>query len=218
MKRIYIFCGNLGSGKTELAINFSLQLPSPVYLCDLDFVNPYFRSREKKQELEQLGIISSAPIAEYADIPSISAEVERAILNENASVVLDIGGDDKGARVIGTLLPSIKKFPLEMFLILNPFRPETSTYTGTSNIIHSIQTAARLNFTSIILNPHLSYQTTIKNIIEGIQIVENWNLSLTIKYVAIEKRFKHEVKSNFKTFKNYKILWIKRFMLNPWEL
>ena len=53
--RIRIFIGHYGSGKTEFAVNYAMalsKLTSNVSLCDLDIVNPYFRSREKAVLLE----------------------------------------------------------------------------------------------------------------------------------------------------------------------
>ena len=57
-KRVTIITGHYGSGKTEFAVNYAMQLSktSPkVTLGDLDIVNVYFRSREKKQQLEEIG-------------------------------------------------------------------------------------------------------------------------------------------------------------------
>ena len=59
-KRIRMFCGHYGSGKTEFAVNYVTKLKEEVgqdkkvVISDMDIVNPYFRSREKKAELEEL--------------------------------------------------------------------------------------------------------------------------------------------------------------------
>ena len=53
--KIVIFTGSFGSGKTEIAINQSinaLKRNENVVLADLDIVNPYFRSRDVKEKLE----------------------------------------------------------------------------------------------------------------------------------------------------------------------
>ena len=53
--RISIITGHYGTGKTELAVNLALALAaegSSVMLADLDIVNPYFRSRERRPMLE----------------------------------------------------------------------------------------------------------------------------------------------------------------------
>ena len=60
MKRINVFTGHFGSGKTEIAINYAKKLKQDgiekVSLVDLDIVNPYFCSREFTEELGALGI------------------------------------------------------------------------------------------------------------------------------------------------------------------
>ena len=47
-KRISIFTGHFGSGKSEVSVNFAIklsQLKNKVAVVDLDIVNPYFQSR-----------------------------------------------------------------------------------------------------------------------------------------------------------------------------
>ena len=80
MKRLQVFIGNYGSGKTEIAINMALDASRQncVILVDLDVVNPYFRSSEKRDLLEQNNItVISPPYAmSTVDMPVISAQVE----------------------------------------------------------------------------------------------------------------------------------------------
>lgn len=54
MKKYLIIIGNFGSGKTELALNIAFEAAETkkVTFVDLDIVNPYFRSTERKAELE----------------------------------------------------------------------------------------------------------------------------------------------------------------------
>jgi hypothetical protein len=59
-----------------------LQAPGKeVAIVDFDIVNPYFRSREVASVMKDLGIgvISSSPGLEAADLPSISPAVLRAL-------------------------------------------------------------------------------------------------------------------------------------------
>ncbi len=58
-KRVTIITGHYGSGKTEFAVNYamkSIETSPKVTLGDLDIVNVYFRSRERKKQLEEMGI------------------------------------------------------------------------------------------------------------------------------------------------------------------
>ena len=108
-KRIQAIIGHYGSGKTEIAMNLAIALAQrdPVTLVDLDIVNPYFRSAEHPQVLKAHGEKLVKP--EFAntsvDIPSLAADVDAALLDESRRVVLDVGGDDAGARASGPFPP-----------------------------------------------------------------------------------------------------------------
>ena len=55
MKRITLFAGHYGSGKTNIAVNLAGHLKKSrdrVAIADIDIVNPYFRTRDSKAELE----------------------------------------------------------------------------------------------------------------------------------------------------------------------
>ena len=104
-KRLVIITGHYGCGKTEFGVNYAVKMKEKfenVLVADLDIVNPYFRSREKKKFLEQLGIkvVDSNIKNANVDVPALSAQIPGAILNENYISVLDVGGDPVGARVL----------------------------------------------------------------------------------------------------------------------
>lgn len=221
MSKVYIFCGHLGSGKTETSINFSRSLNKKVYLCDLDFVNPYYRSREKKSELlkDNVIVISSNKLTEYADIPGLSSEVSNVIMRKETDVVLDIGGDDKGARVLGSLKKSIEKSDYEMFLVVNPYRPETSGNKGIREIAEQIQNVSSLKFNSIFYNPNLTYSTTFQDVKNAFDRINEYKY-LPISYFVVDEKIFNENIEYFDKIQNSEIniLKISRFMNNPWEL
>lgn len=230
MSDIYIFCGHLGSGKTEVSLNFALNLEGKVSLCDLDFVNPYFRSREKSDILKRSGIelISSNTGVEQADIPGLSSKTGNALLSESAKVVLDVGGDDKGARVLGALKDKIAASAYRMFLVLNPYRSETDSEQGVSDMIGSIEQVSGLRFDSIVFNPNYSYSTTLDDVKSAVMQLESsfdkklqkyvvahypvsWLCALS-KLVSADREFFNGCEN-----KGMKTLKIDRLMKNPWE-
>ncbi|MBO4424971.1 MAG: hypothetical protein J5768_05595, partial [Spirochaetales bacterium] len=76
MKRVTLFCGHYGSGKTNIAVNYALYLRRQgleVTLADLDIVNPYFRSKDSTAELEAAGVhVIALPFANSSvDLPSL---------------------------------------------------------------------------------------------------------------------------------------------------
>ena len=52
MKRVTLFCGHYGSGKSNIAVNYAEKLAGSglkTALADIDIVNPYFRSADSKE-------------------------------------------------------------------------------------------------------------------------------------------------------------------------
>ena len=55
-KRITVFMGHYGSGKTFVSVNYALWLAKdkkPVSIYDLDIVNPYFRTVDAGKMLDE---------------------------------------------------------------------------------------------------------------------------------------------------------------------
>lgn len=75
-RKIWMVTGHYGSGKTEFSVNFAVALKKEgrkVAVVDLDIVNPYFRSREQKKTLEDMGIrVASSNVADGIDLPALS--------------------------------------------------------------------------------------------------------------------------------------------------
>ena len=108
LEGIVLIVGNYGSGKTEVAVNLALasrKQGKNVQLGDLDLVNPYFRSREAKKILEEVGVEVILPASEYlqSDLPVLSPAVYDMIKNPAHLSILDVGGDSVGATVLGAL-------------------------------------------------------------------------------------------------------------------
>ena len=130
--RVSIITGHYGTGKTELAVNLALALAGEgcrVMLADLDIVNPYFRSRERRPQLEAAGIqvISSPQACSDADVPALPAELLAILENRDVRGVLDIGGDPVGARVLARFQPKIIAEDYQLIFVLNANRPEVRT-------------------------------------------------------------------------------------------
>ena len=53
-KRVTVFVGHYGSGKTNIAVSYAKHLNSlgkRVTIADMDIVNPYFRTKDSQGEL-----------------------------------------------------------------------------------------------------------------------------------------------------------------------
>jgi len=174
-KRTTLFAGHYGSGKTNLAINYALRLRGSidkVAICDLDIVNPYFRTKDSENVLRQAGIrfISSAYANTNLDVPAIPAEAYAIIQEHDLYSVVDVGGDDRGALALGRYSPAIREENnYEMFLVINKFRPLTREGAGAVDILHEIETASGLKFTSIINNSNLGPETTPDDVLGSLE-------------------------------------------------
>jgi len=220
-KRINIFVGGFGSGKTEIAINYSIDCKrryQKVAIVDLDIVNPYFRSREIKKELTLKGIKMVAPEGKfiYSDVPLISPVIKGLIQNPEFLVILDVGGDDIGSIVLGNFKDFIKDYPYEMILVINSYRPFTQNVFQIRQMVEEIEKSSRLKISSIVSNPNLSIQTDEKIIIEGHSLIQEAakKLEIPIKFVCMDERFSKIIKKEY--FKE-KIFYIKPFMKLPWN-
>lgn len=211
---IYIVTGHYGSGKTEFSVNFALSLKKTnekVILVDLDIVNPYFRSNDSKELLEKNGVTLIAPA--YAgtnvDIPVLPPEIMRIFEEQDAQIVIDVGGDDDGAIALGRYKQFFDKTDYEMYLVINTRRPFTKTPDEISQMKADIETASRLTVTALVSCTNLADDTTADIVTEGAKIANDASLALNlpIKYVVATEDLKDDL-CNI----GEKLFTIKRFL------
>ena len=190
-KRLRIVIGHYGSGKTEFSVNYAVKLAKmgkKVALVDLDIVNLYFRSREKSNILEEMGIrvIGSSVKGAAVDIPAISSEVLMPLQDKSYEGIIDVGGDPVGARVLGMYYQYFIPGEYDMFFVLNANRPETQTVEKAIEYLRKIEDAARVKVTGIINNTHMLKSTTIEDVLRGQELAEKLSqeANLPIKYIS----------------------------------
>ena len=166
MKRVTLFCGHYGSGKTNIAVNYALDLRArglDVTLADLDIVNPYFRSKDSTAELEAAGVrVIALPFANSSvDLPALPSQAYSLVQDRSRYAVLDIGGDDRGAYALGRFVPYIlEENDYEMIYVVNFFRPLTQTVDQAVEVMGEIETACGLKFSAVINNSNLGAEST----------------------------------------------------------
>ncbi|MDD2495622.1 MAG: ATP-binding protein [Tissierellia bacterium] len=193
-KRLVIITGHYGSGKTEFAINYAIKIKENfenVSLADLDIVNPYFRSREKKSLLESKGIhvIESSIHSTTIELPALSSGIMGIIQNQNMHSILDVGGDPVGAKVLSRFSDLIKENEYDLFYVINGNRPETRKKEDVINYLKAIENSSSLRATGLINNTHLLKSTTIVDVEYGHELAKkvSWELDIPIRYeVAME--------------------------------
>ncbi len=220
-EEIIIFTGSFGSGKTEIAINQSIEAlkrKEKVVIVDLDIVNPYFRSRDMRERLEKIGIKVVAPPGKFgmADLPIVSPEIKGTIEDTNRKLIIDLGGDDVGARSIASFYPVLKKTGYQMYMVVNPYRPFTQNSEEIQKMLQELELSSRLKVTGLISNPNLGEQTDLEIIRKGHKIVKEASKQtcLPINYLTIEKSIYQRIgEHGF----GEKIVLINRYMGLPWD-
>ncbi len=191
-RRIRIIIGHYGSGKTEFSVNYAVKLAEMGYkvaLSDLDIVNPYFRSREKAAFLEEKGIrvISSSLGHNFSlDLPAISSEIVGPIQDPESQVILDVGGNSVGAKVLAKFYEDIIDKEYDMLCVVNTNRTETRTVEGILYHVRSIEEVSQLKVTGLVNNTHLLRETTLETVLEAQKIIEeaSQELAIPIKYIS----------------------------------
>lgn len=178
MKRITLFAGHYGSGKTNIAVNYALKLRQQgleVAVADLDIVNPYFRTKDSEKELKEAGIrlICSEFASSNVDLPSLPQDIYSVIDDRSEYAVMDIGGDDRGAYALGRYSESIvRENDYEMYLVINMYRPLTRDAYSTLEVMNEIEKAALMKFTAIINNSNLGEETTSQDVLSSLKYAD----------------------------------------------
>lgn len=194
-KRIRIITGHYGSGKTEFSVNYIKKLresvEGKVAIADLDIVNVYFRSREKKEEMENMGIqvIASNLDTAVADVPAVSGAMTMPVQNKEYQYLIDLGGNDVGTLVLGRIKPVIDPTETDFFMVVNAYRPNTSTPEGIIEQMEILEYAAGLKVTGFVNNTNLVRETTAECLLHGDEVLKEVTkrTGVPVKYVAYVK-------------------------------
>ena len=218
---IVVIVGNYGSGKTEVSINLAVnqrRSGAEVKIADLDLVNPYFRTREARKPLFELGIEVVVPDEKYlqADLPILSPAIAGLIRRPSQLTIIDAGGNDVGATVLAALADSLSKKQVQMLQVVNPFRPFTDTIENCLKMRDEIERASKMTVSGLIGNANLIDETSLDDICSGYDFVkalsEESRLALKFITVPVELLPAMDV-SRF----SCPVLPIERQLVPPWR-
>lgn len=176
-KKNFIFLGEAGSGKTEIAINFAMELAkngvTNIHFFDLDQTKPLFRSRDVLSELEQTGITFHYE-KQCADAPTIGGGTAELLNDPQAICVLDIGGNQQGSRMIGGYAHLTRRADAANYFVINPYRPWSRQTEAIDRTMTDVLRMARipLTNTAVICNPNQRLGTTEADVLQGIAKTE----------------------------------------------
>lgn len=220
-KRITIFTGHFGSGKTEVAVNYAFQLAKAgkkTAIVDLDIVNPFIRTADVRNELEENGIKVITPT--YAntniDVPSLPAEISSLFDDKSYCVVLDVGGDDLGAKVLSRYNEEITADEYIHYFVINTRRPMTRTADEIEEMIREIQASANLRVDKLVNNANLLGATSPEIIGEASVIISEVSSRLSIPVGFISGM--DEVLREYKGDPGVERLYLEKFIMLPWNI
>lgn len=168
----FVFLGEAGCGKSEIALNTALLLAKqgarPVHFFDLDMTKPLFRSRDCRKLLED-GHVMVHYEEQFMDAPTLTGGVRQRLLDPNCCAVLDVGGDYIGARSIGGYAPLLNRDETVVFYVINPFRPWSATLEHIDKVLGETLGVSHVELDRLRLvgNPNLGPGTTPRDVAEG---------------------------------------------------
>jgi hypothetical protein len=202
-KRITLLCGHYGSGKTNVAVNMAYDQKAKyerVAIADLDIVNPYFRTKDSAKDFDALGIelIASEYAGSNVDIPALPQQIYSICDQKDKQVIIDVGGDDRGAYALGRISPAIlEENNYEMLFVINCFRPLTRDAESTIEVMREIEYAAKIKFTAIVNNSNLGEETTKDDVLSSISYAEeiSQKTGLPIKCTSVYNKLYDDLKN-----------------------
>ena len=177
-KRLTLFAGHYGSGKTNIAVNYAIAMAGEgkqVCIADLDIVNPYFRTKDSAKQLAAAGVTLISPqfANSNVDLPALPAEAYRLVQDKSIYGVMDIGGDDRGAYALGRYVPALKaEGDYRMVFVANCCRPLTPTAEDALDVLREIEAACGLAFTHIVNNSNLGPETTPETVLQSQDFIQ----------------------------------------------
>ncbi len=209
--KLIIFFGMFGSGKTELAINTALKVKEnheKVSLADIDTISPYFRSRDVKEQLQEKGVEVITPTERLmrADLPIIVPQVGGYIQNPIYKNILDVGGNDDGATVLGSLNNFIRNVSYVGLLVINKHRPFADDPEKIKKQIKSLTTKGRIRADYLVNNTNLADETDNQVIMSGEDYITEISEKTGIPVLCTVVETGLEVETQYQKFT------IKRFM------
>jgi len=203
-KRVTVLTGHYGSGKTSLAVNWALRLSESgraVTVADLDIVNPYFRTTDRRRELEARGIrlIASQFANSNLDLPALPAELYTVVEDRKGYAVLDVGGDDRGAVALGRYAPFLlAEGDYEMLFVVNFCRPLTRTALEALSVLREVEAACGLPATALVNNSNLGRETTADTILKTVERMQELSqlANLPVKMTAVSRELKYQLEGN----------------------
>ena len=200
-RRVTIFAGHSGSGKTNIALNYARALARAglrTCIADLDIVNPYFRTKDSAAALaeEGIGLVVSPFANSNVDFPALPKEIYALVADRSTHVVMDVGGDDRGALALGRWTGDIlAEGDYDMLAVVNASRPLTRTPADAVATLREIEAAAGIPFTGVVNNTNLGQQTRPEDVAASVPYAQTVadTLGVQVRFTCCDRRIAAEL-------------------------
>lgn len=178
MKKIYIITGHYGTGKTNFSVNLAMlhaKRKEKVAVIDADTVNPYFRTADFENLFAQnnISLYSTMYANTNLDIPAVNFDIDAVIHNHDCTII-DVGGDDTGAVILGRYRNTLKKYNnTEMLYVINKYRDIGSNAEDYVKLMKEIERFAGMKHTGIVNNSNTGSFTSADDIISSVSFAES---------------------------------------------
>lgn len=223
-KRIRIIVGHCGSGKTEFSVNYAMKLAAQgkkTALVDLDIANPYFRSRERRELLEEKGIQVFSNTFGYditAELPAVTARIRAPLEDPSCRTIVDAGGNGTGARILIQFGKYWKTPDCDLLCVVNANRPETRTAEDALKHIAGIERETGLKITGLVNNTHMLRETNPEDILKGYRLCSELSaeLGIPVKYSCCTEETEAELKGRITDIKEFNLFRMRLYMRESW--
>lgn len=217
-EKITVITGHYGSGKTNLAINLAIESSKKnlkTAVIDMDIVNPYFRTADFEGLFKSAGISLYAPAFANSnlDIPALNFNLEK-IVAENDYVILDVGGDDSGAIVLGQYRNILAENDTEVLYVVNAKRYLTHNADEIIEVMKEIEEVSHITHTAVVNNTNLGEETTYETVLSASEIIED-----VFAQTGLPVRFHccpDEIFSETEKLTDKKLMPVKIYVRKPW--
>jgi hypothetical protein len=222
-KKIVIFIGNMGSGKSEIAINYTRELMQtssrPVKLMDLDVIKPYIRIRDVAEKLEEEGLELLLPDEKirHADMPIIPAQMMKYLYNDTYDMVIDVGGEDRGSITIAQFKDQFSDMQVESYVVINAMRPFSNTPERIVKTIQELSQLSKLDINGIIANSHIRFSTTWEEVLKGLAIIDKASKAIKLPIFRLAVWDQLMLKETPPEISQYSLMPLNLHLMFPWE-
>ena len=173
-KNNFVFIGETGSGKSEIALNVAVMLTQrkgcTVHLFDLDQTKAMFRSRDAESDMKERGVTMHY-MPQLLDTPVLVPGIIPHLIKKDSLSVLDVGGNENAARMVGCLSDYLNGESTAAFYILNPYRPWSGSVESIRDTMTTVLNACHIDKVFFAANPTIGPETTAEDIASGLDRV-----------------------------------------------